>query len=81
MTKYFWHNLRQEPHTFSKRHFGGGSLMVWAAIAVGGTTLIVFMHEKINSVMDKDIFEDNLLPIALLITSGSWTFHQDNASF
>ena len=43
--KYFWHDLRQEFHIFSKRQFGGGSAMVCAAIAVGGTTSVVFMHE------------------------------------
>ena len=72
--KYFWHDLRQEPHIFSNRQFGGGSVMVWAAIAAGGTTPIVFMHEKINSIMCQDILGDNLLPIAPLIISGNWIF-------
>ena len=26
--KYYWHDLRKEPKTFSKRQFGGGSLMI-----------------------------------------------------
>ena len=30
--KYYWHDLRPEPEWFSKRAFGGGSLMVWAGI-------------------------------------------------
>ena len=32
---------------FLKRQFAGGLVMVWAAIAAGGTTPIVFMHEKL----------------------------------
>lgn len=27
--RYYWHDLRKEPRYFSKRNFGGGSLMVW----------------------------------------------------
>ena len=54
--------------------------MICAAIAAGGTTPIVFMHEKMNSIMYQDMLGDNLLPIAPLITSGNWTFQQDNAS-
>lgn len=78
--KYFWHDLRQEPHIFSKRQFGGGCVMVWAAFAAGGTIPIVFMPNKMNSIMYQDMLGDNLLPIAPLITSGDWTFQQDNAS-
>ena len=44
--------------------------MVWAAIAVGGTILIVFIKEKMNSIMYQDMLGDNLLLIAPLITSG-----------
>ena len=33
-----------------------------------------------NSIMHQDMLGDNLLPIAPLITSGNWTFQQDNDS-
>ena len=54
--------------------------MVWAAIAADGTTSIVFIHEKMNSIVYQDMLGDNLLSIAPLITSGNWTFQQDSAS-
>ena len=66
--KYFWHDLQQKSHIFSKRQFRGGSVMVWTAIAAGGTTPIVFIKEKMNSIMYQDLLGDHLLSIALLIT-------------
>ena len=54
--------------------------MICAAFPAGGTTPIVFMHEKMNSTMYQDMLGDNLLPIVFLITSGNWAFQQDNAS-
>ena len=27
--RHYWHDLRKEPLIFSKRHSGGGSVMVW----------------------------------------------------
>ena len=54
--------------------------MICVANAAGGTNPIVVMHKKMNSIMYQDMLGDNLLPIAPLITSGNWTFQQDNAS-
>ncbi|KHJ99009.1 hypothetical protein OESDEN_00999 [Oesophagostomum dentatum] len=33
---FYWRDLRKEPLRFSKRNFGGGSLMVWAAFSAYG---------------------------------------------
>ena len=30
--KFYWHDLRKEKRQFSQRGFGGGNVMVWAAI-------------------------------------------------
>lgn len=76
----YWHDIRDEKEYFSKRQFGGGSVMVWGAFASNGTTPIVFISTRINSIKYQDILADNLLPTAPLITSGDFTFQQDNAS-
>ena len=47
--KYYWHDLRKEPKYYSKRAFGFGSVMVWAAVGHGGKTEIVFQNGKLNS--------------------------------
>ena len=38
---YYWHDLRKEKKYFNKRHNGGGSVMVWAAIGCYGKTIFV----------------------------------------
>ena len=45
----YWHDLRKEPVHFSKRHFGGGSVMIWAGFGYNGRTEIVFLHGNVNS--------------------------------
>lgn len=78
--RYFWYDLRKQKEVFSKRKFGGGSLMIWGGFATVGTTPIVFVQGKMNSESYVDILADNLLPIAPLITSGDYLFQQDNAA-
>ena len=41
--RYYWHDLRKEKQYFSKRHFGGGSLMIWGAYGLNGNTYLFFM--------------------------------------
>jgi len=68
-------------HTFfSKRHFGGGGVMVWAGFAANGTTQMVFLDIMVNSAAYQDILGEHLLPTAPLITSGDYLFQQDIAS-
>ncbi|GBN77400.1 Transposable element Tc3 transposase [Araneus ventricosus] len=78
--RYFWYDLRKEKEIFSKRTFGGGSVIVWGGFATDGTTRIVFVQGRMNSESHVDILADNLLPEAPLITSGDYLFQQDNAS-
>lgn len=40
---YYWHDLRSEPQYFSKRNFGGGNVMIWAAIGYNGTSSLAFI--------------------------------------
>ncbi|GBN88792.1 Transposable element Tc3 transposase, partial [Araneus ventricosus] len=70
--RYFWYDLRKEKEIFSKRTFGGGSVMVWGGFATEGATPIVFVQGRVNSESYVDILADNLLPEAPLITSGDY---------
>ena len=54
--------------------------MIWGAFAANGTIPIVVIDTKINAVKYQDMLGDTLLPNAPLVTSGDWTFQQDNAS-
>ncbi|GBM73692.1 Transposable element Tc3 transposase [Araneus ventricosus] len=78
--RYFWYDLRKEKEIFSKRTFGGGSVMVWGGFATEGTTPLVFVQGRMNSESYVDILADNILPEAPLITSGDYLFQQGNAS-
>ena len=40
--RYYWHDLRKEKQYFSKRHFGGGSLMIWGAYGLNRNTCSFF---------------------------------------
>ena len=75
----YWYDLRKEKQIFSKRNFGGGSVMVWAAFGLFGTTPIAFCETKMDSSSYQDILEEFLLPEAPLISSGDYLFMHDNA--
>ena len=39
----YWHDLRKENQLFSKRPFGGGSVMVWGAFTASGKADLIVM--------------------------------------
>jgi transposase len=41
--RHYWHDLRKKPLIFSKRHSGGGSLMIWAGFSKQGKTSLAFI--------------------------------------
>jgi hypothetical protein len=45
----YWHDLRKEPLIFSKRNFGGGSVMTWAAFSGYGKVGLALTSSKMNS--------------------------------
>ncbi|GBM32658.1 hypothetical protein AVEN_89651-1 [Araneus ventricosus] len=53
--------------------------MDWAAFAAGDGTQIVFIKNKMNSVLYQDVLPDSLSPVNHIMTSGVWTFQQVNA--
>lgn len=54
---YYWHDLRADPRYFSKRNFGGGSVMIWGAFSAFGKSSLVFVDGRINSVGYQNILE------------------------
>jgi hypothetical protein len=58
---YYWHDLRKEERIFSKRCFGGGSLMVWGCFGFSGGRLTIFSG-RIDSVAYTNMLESELLP-------------------
>jgi hypothetical protein len=58
----YWRDLRKEPQYFSKRNFGGGSLMVWGAFCSHGKLSLAFPSTKMNSEEYQGVLTDKLLP-------------------
>ena len=76
----YWRDLRKEPMYFSKRNFGGGSLMVWGAFCSSGTLSLAFPSCHMNSDEYKIVLRDNLLPFLQRNRRFGYVFQQDNAA-
>lgn len=77
---YYWHDLRDEPRVISRRNFGGGSVMVWAAFGYHGKTAIIRLNGRQDSSAYQDTLANHLLPIGSTIAESPWIFQQDNAA-
>jgi len=75
----YWHDLRKEVKVFSKRNFGGGSLMVWAGFGFNGMTNIAFTSHKMKSSDYINLLGMHLLPFGRRIGGKNWVLQQDNA--
>ena len=78
--QYYWHDLRKDPQYYSKRAFGGGSLMVWAGIGWSVRTELVFINGRMNSIQYRDMLKKYLLPFTNRISGQNWTLQQDNCT-
>ena len=76
----YWRDLRKEPRIFSKRGFGGGSLMTWTEITRFGKLSLVFVKGRMNSEAYQNLLTNNLLPLLQRFHRFKWRFQQDNAS-
>ena len=75
---YYWHDPRKEERIFSKRCFGGGSLMVWGCFGFNGGRLTI-ISGRIDSVAYTSMLESELLPFGEELGGPTWVFQQDNA--
>ncbi|CAD6192324.1 unnamed protein product [Caenorhabditis auriculariae] len=77
---HYWRDLRKDPMYFSKRNFGGGSLMVWAAFCGNGTVALSFFGTRTNSQDYQQLLAQHLLPYLRRRRRANMIYQQDNAS-
>lgn len=75
----YWRDLRKEPLYFSKRNFGGGSVMVWGAFSVTGCLELQFTSSRMKSKDYTDVLQMSLVPFIRQNPATQWVFQQDNA--
>ncbi|KAF0736259.1 hypothetical protein Ae201684P_006988 [Aphanomyces euteiches] len=82
--QYYWHDLRREPETYSKRVVGGGSVMVWAAICSQGKSKLAILQGKQDSSKYCETLSNYLLPFLRELEEKHGikepVFQHDNAS-
>jgi transposase len=76
----YWRDIRKEPRYFSKRNFGGGSVMIWGAFSSCGTLELEFTTHRIDSAEYQRILSKHLLPYLRKFRRLQLVFQQDNAS-
>ena len=75
---YYWHDLRKEERVLSRRHTGGGSVMIWASIGYQGKSPIVFLEGRMNANRYIDLLRQQTNNFEA-IAGDSFIFQQDNA--
>lgn len=76
----YWRDLRREPRYFSRRNFGGGSVMCWAAFSSFGTLPIQFPSSRMDSQEYQTLLTNTLLPYLRKNRRHFLVYQQDNAS-
>lgn len=77
---HYWRDLRREPRRIWSRNFGGGSVMIWAAISFNGKSDIAFLSGRQKSEDYLSTLESFLVPFGDRCHGGEFIFMQDNAS-
>jgi len=75
----YWRDLRKEPKYFSKRNFGGGSVMVWGAFSSFGKLDLQFISTKMDGREYQEVLSHSLLPYIHKHHPQKLFYQQDNA--
>lgn len=78
--QYYWSDLRKEEQVFSRRQFGGGSVMVWGSFCSSGKSSLAILEGKQNSGKYIGTLTNYLLPFAEARFGSDYIFQQDGAS-
>ncbi|XGW04337.1 hypothetical protein V3C99_015474 [Haemonchus contortus] len=76
----YWRDLGKDPVQFSRRNFGGGSLMVWGAYCWDSKLELGFVSCRMDSQEYQQVLESKLLPFLSRRRRQRLVFQQDNAS-
>lgn len=76
----YYHDLRKEEIILSRRHTGGGSVMVWAAVGYLQKTDLQFLTKSVNAQSYLNILNNILLKYGESLTGGYYIFQHDNAT-
>jgi hypothetical protein len=77
--RYYWHDLRKEPHILSKRSLGGGGVMVWACFTWDFKSEIVFVDGVLDATKYQNMISPHLQQLSDHFEGNDWIFQQDNA--
>ena len=58
---YDWHDIRKEEISFSRRPFGGGSIIVWGCFGYGSCLRLVMLNGSLTADGYKSLLEVELL--------------------
>ena len=78
--RVYWRDLRAKPTIFSKRNFGGGTVMVWGAFRDEDPIGLEFISTKMKSDAYQQVLQKHLVPYLHRYPGNNFTFMQDNAS-
>ncbi|CAJ0946106.1 unnamed protein product, partial [Ranitomeya imitator] len=77
-----WRKKNTELHpsnTIPTVKHGGGNIMLWGCFSAKGPGRLIWVHERMNGAMYREILSANLLPSArALKMKRSWVFQHDN---
>lgn len=79
---YYWHDKRLPPKIFSKRHSGGGSIMIWGCYSSRGGGQLAVLDGRLTAIKYIEILENYLLPFAYVehgTATEDFVFMQDGA--
>lgn len=75
-----WQDKRKKKPMRTARNFGGGTVMIWAAISSAGKTPVCFIPTRMNSEIYCQLLEEALIPFTEDMMDDTVIFQQDNAA-